>query len=257
MMIAENIRKVAPDVRIFDLPMIPPRILDIPEFFNENANAAFDTMLNAIAKRSGHFILVNAWAIYDRSSESAKYNYTSNPDHPFNRLMDKAVAAGHDVVFGAGNCGEFCPDPRCGAADHGRGNSIFGANSHPKVLTVGAVRCDRIWLGYSSQGPGKLDEQKPDLCAPSEFIENDDASTHNNGTSTATALAAGVLACLRGRWPVSVVSPEDMRDTLNQTTTRVGSAWSRETGNGILNARQAHAALEKRYGNAVALKRTG
>jgi subtilisin family serine protease len=250
MMVAANIRKIANDVRIFDLPMIPPTgIHDIPSFFKENANQAFAAMLKAIAKQSSHFILVNAWAIYDRDSEKPPGNYTNNPDHPFNQLMDEAVAAGHDVVFGAGNCGAFCPSPRCGAGDQGPGRSIFGANSHPKVLTVGAVRSDRIWLGYSSQGPGqpRLETKKPDLCAPSDFMENDDAGTSNHGTSAACALAAGVLAGLRGKWTRDAVSPERMKTILTQTTTKTSDAWSAETGYGILNARNAHDELVRLF----------
>ena len=60
-----------------------------------------------------------------------------------------------DVVFAAGNCGEFCPAPRCGKVDRVPGHSIWGANSSSAVITAGAVLTNEMWLGYSSQGPGQ------------------------------------------------------------------------------------------------------
>ena len=251
MLVAANIRAVAPEVTFFDLPMLPlNKITDVPKFFNETANEAFERMLDGIAanrksgKWPGPWVIVNAWAIYDTTSDpEGRGHYANNPLHPFNRLVDRAVAEGHDVVFGAGNCGEFCSDGRCGPHDRGPGRSILGANSHPGVLTVGAVRSDTIWLGYSSQGPGqpafgKKAERKPDLCAPSNFLQDDDAATANGGTSTACALAAGVIAALRTRW--KTLPPATMKAALNDTATPLGNGWNERTGHGVLNARGAY-----------------
>ena len=98
--------------------------------------------------------------------------------HPFIQLIDQLAAKNFDIIFCAGNCGGVCPDGRCGPNDFGPGRGIWGANAHPSVLTVGAVRTDTNWIGYSSEGPGpgrppfnKLANQKPDLCAPSHYIE--------------------------------------------------------------------------------------
>jgi len=248
MMVAANVVQAAPEARLYDLPMIPAepkRIDEIEKFFVETGVPAFTKMLDDINKRSGQWILVNAWAIFDRSSDPDG-NYTSNPAHDFNKLMDRAVAAGHDVIFGAGNCGEFCPNPRCGPNDHGPGKSIFGANSHPKVLTVGACRSDRVWLGYSSQGPGTLDPNKPDLCAPSEFTEDTNLATVNRGTSAACALTAGIVACLRSRWNSKSVSPGELKDILNRTATNENGERNDMIGNGILNASAACDALNRR-----------
>jgi subtilisin family serine protease len=260
MLVAANIRSVAPNVRLFDLPMLPKtKIEDVPKFFN-TANEAFGRMLDGIAafrrngQHPGPWILVNAWAIFDtKSDREGRENYSRNPAHPFNRLIDRAVGEGHDVVFGAGNCGAFCADSRCGAYDRGPGRSILGASSNPKVITVGAVRSDTMWLGYSSQGPGQAEfgegaKYKPDFCAPSNFVETDDAGTSNGGTSTACALTAGVVAALRTRWSARVVSPSALRDTLNATVTPIGDGWNERTGRGILNARAAF----RRLSNAKA-----
>jgi len=264
MMIAHNILKVAPEVTLWDLPLvpltssnIPTKISDIPAFLG-HAQVAFHDMLDAIADykssgaRPGPWILVNPWAIFDTKSDlpsSTGHDYINNPNHIFNRLIADVVNGGIDVVFGAGNCGQFCPDQRCGGNDRGPGHSIFGANSLPEVLTVGAVRTDGLWLGYSSQGPGqsKLARKKPDLCAPSQFCETDDGFIVNTGTSAACALATGVVAALRSEWyAVSPaqrppLSPRELKQLLIRTARKPqGPNWNNRLGYGILNAAAAY-----------------
>jgi Subtilase family len=260
MMIANNVLQVAPDVRIFDLPMVPPRITDIQDFFLHTADAAYRIMLDTIEQYQivgwfpGPWILVNAWAIYDRKSEHPPGCYTNNPSHPFNQLVAEAVRDGIDVVFCAGNCGQFCPDMRCGALDQGPGRSILGANSLEQVLTVGAVRSDSLWLGFSSEGPGQpaLATDKPDLCAASQFCDTADAFATNGGTSAASALAAGIVAGLRSNpdrdWGPGRVTPGDLKAILNTTARKTaGPRWNRRTGNGILDARAAFDQLEAQF----------
>jgi subtilisin family serine protease len=243
MKIAHNILKIAPDVTLFDLPVVPPRITDIPAYLSQ-AEAAYIAMLAAIAsgEYTGPWIVVNAWAIYDTTTDPGR-DYVDNPLHSLNQLVDYTVSQGIDVVFGAGNCGQFCPDERCGGTDRGPGHSIWGANSLDKVLTVGAVRADAMWLGYSSQGPGqrKLGESKPDLCAPSQFCENDDAHIVNTGTSTACALAAGVVAALRSKWNATEIPPDELKKLLTETARNTdGTEWNNRLGYGILNAKAAY-----------------
>jgi hypothetical protein len=251
MMVAHNIQKVAPEVTFFDLPLLPWRISDIPVFLSL-AQAAFTTMLGDIAAyrsggaHSGPWILVNPWGIFDTRTEYPKGSYTNDPNNPFNVLVSSAVQSGIDVVFAAGNCGQFCPDMRCGPADVGPGYSIWGANSLCDVLTVGAVRADAMWLGYSSQGPGQsnLDIDKPDLCAPSQFREVEDASSVNTGTSAACAMAAGVVAALRSNWDSATVSPTALKNILKATARKPiglsqGNTLSQRFGNGTIDAKAA------------------
>jgi len=159
-MIARNILSIAPRVQLFDFPMLPERITNVGNYMLW-AHAAFLFVLATIAlwRRlalvSGPWVFSNAWGIYDRRLEVFPGNYTNNPNHLYNRLVTVADNAGHDQVYAAGNCGLFCPNLRCGPGDQGPGRSILGANSHSRVLTVGAVRWDGLWLGYSSQGPGQ------------------------------------------------------------------------------------------------------
>jgi hypothetical protein len=255
MMVARNVLSVAPEARLFDLPMLPSRIVDVPVFLNQAA-VAFRTILVGIAyfKSSARFpgpwILLNAWSVYDRSTELPAGDYTNNPTHDFNLLIDRVASAGIDMVFAAGNCGQFCPSGRCGPRDRGPGDSILGANSHAAVLTVGAVRSDVMWLGYSSQGPGqpRLDQAKPDLCAPSQFRESDDAYMVNTGTSTSAALAAGVVAALRGKWDSSRVTPQQLKDILNRKARPGGGAGRDDRfGNGVLDAARAYDELESKF----------
>jgi subtilisin family serine protease len=81
---------------------------------------------------------------------------------------------------------------------------------------------------------------KPDLCAPSQFHETDDAYTGSTGTSAASALAAGVVAALRTRWDASALPPDELKMLLMLTARRrEGQEWNRQLGNGILDAAAA------------------
>jgi subtilisin family serine protease len=248
-MLVSNVLSIAPKATIFDCPAVPEEIANIRRFLS-HAHAAYSHMLAGIAhlreldpgKWSGPWILLNAWATFSRGTEHPAGDYTNNPDHPFNRMIDRTVDSGVDVIFAAGNCGQFQSSRRCGSCDQGPGHSILGANSHPKVLSVGAVRVDGLWLGYSSQGPGqpKLARHKPDLCAPSQFREMDDSYTSNTGTSAASALAAGVVAALRTTCHTSALPPDELKMLLIKTARRTqGTKWNRQLGNGILDAAAA------------------
>ena len=256
-MIARNILDMAPQAVIFDLPLIPPRITNIPLFIS-GADAIWRTVrlwiqiLRILPRWSGPWIMVNAWGIFDRASEGVLLgDYSENPAHPFNITVGETVMHDQlDVIFAAGNCGQFCPSPRCGPHDRGPGHSIYGANSHPMVLTSGAVLSDEMWLGYSSEGPGqpRLSPAKPDFCAPSNFREPRDASVLNTGTSAACALTAGVVAALRSRWPAAVVPPQALKMLLNFTARQPqGPAWNGRLGHGILDAESAFLGLASQF----------
>jgi hypothetical protein len=250
-MIARNVLDIAPEASLWDLPLLPPRIHDIQTYLCE-AHAAYARMLACIRRQGGRWVLVNAWAVFDRRSESPVGGYTENlysgrfKLHEFTQDVSGAIDDNIDVLFCAGNCGQFCPDGRCSPNDNGPGRSIWGANSFHRVLTVGAVRTDGRWIGYSSQGPGqpKLGpepdsqaiNQKPDFCVPSGFVEDHDAHTVNRGTSAATGIAAGVVAALRSKWDATAVKPERLQQVLNATARRPSStSWDPRLGNGIID----------------------
>jgi len=246
MMIAQNILSIAPKTTLFDMPLVPWAITDVPAYLN-TADSAFRQMLRDIRRwqrngtHSGPWVIVNPWGIYDAGSDP-QGDYTNNPDNPFNRLIRRAVAHGIDVIFPAGNCGQFCPDGRCGSANVGPGRDILGANSLAEVITVGAVRVDTMWLGYSSQGPGqpRLAHDKPDVCAPSQFHEAHDSFRINTGTSAACGLIAGVVTALRSRWDAGAIPPARLKQVLVDTAFQQrGSGWNERTGYGIVNAQAA------------------
>jgi subtilisin family serine protease len=257
MMIAHNILKVAPEATLFDMPLVPTKISNIQAFLSF-ADAAYSKMEIDIGlwatKFPGPWIVVNPWGIFDRKSEHPLGHYTENPHSHFNVLVANAVMRNIDVVFAAGNCGQFCPDNRCGDRDRGPSRSIWGANSLERVLTVGAVRSDGMWLGYSSQGPGqlRLGLNKPDLCAASQFCEDEDAFSINTGTSAATGLTAGIVAALRSRWSSTVVSPHQLNLILNQTARKPPAAqWNNiarhRLGHGVLDSRAAFNQLKTQF----------
>jgi subtilisin family serine protease len=250
MMIARSILDLAPEARLYDVPAVPFNKAPVSVAISE-MQAGYGSLIHAIqqlrtrAQWSGPWVLVNAWGVFDTSTDPSG-SYTRNLEshgHPLINLITKAVRDNRlDIIFSAGNCGQFCPSQRCGGGDRGPGHSIWGANAHPLVITVGAVRSDETWVGYSSQGPGPetLAVEKPDLCAPSQFCETYDAASLSSGTSASCAITAGVVAALRSNpaWDQVAVTPEALRLAL------IGSArkpfgptgWDGRLGFGILDA---------------------
>ena len=201
---------------------------------------------NQTERLQASWVLVNAWGVLNRKDDPpGPNNYGNNPDHFLNKQVTRANDLDIDVVFAAGNCGQFCPSARCGANDRGPGRSIHGANGHPDVLSVGAVRSDGIWMGYSSQGPGQpmLSLDKPDVCASSQFGEVGDFSVtgSNTGTSAACGMAAGIVAAIRNRTTPDRLSPAQLRHILRETAVApaAGPAAAKRFGQGIIDAERA------------------
>jgi Subtilase family len=269
MMMVRNILDAAPDATFYDVPLIPPRISNVTGFIGDALGAFTELRLLigflrqlGIPPWDGPWILVNAWSIFNRSTEYPPGDYTENPHHPLNVVIDDMVDDAIDIIFAAGNCGQFCPDRRCGKLDVGPGSSIFGANSHPRVLTTGAVRTDALWVGSSSEGPGQpcLFRRKPDLCAPSYFREVGDASLGNlsepfvgdtgtpfiasTGTSAACALTAGIVGAIRSGWDQYSVPPDKLRYFLNKEARKTeGPGWNERLGHGIIDVEATLSAL--------------
>jgi hypothetical protein len=173
--------------------------------------------LKLFSPYKGPWVLCNAWAVYNLTTDapvSSPLNYGQNPSNLMNRAVANLPRVGlADIVFAAGNCGQFCPDGRCGPADIGPGHSIHGVAAIADVLTVGAVRSDTLWLGYSSQGPAPagFGSAKPDLCAPSQFAHPTDWNRSYTGSSTPCALATGALAAARSYSSTEGLTPPKLR----------------------------------------------
>jgi hypothetical protein len=222
---ASLVLTVAPRARIVDLALLPSHIVTLQGAagFLSWAVAAYWILVATIPwlrrffpAYRGPWVLNNSWAVYNLSTDFPPgdfLNYGSNPNHPLNLAVAAAPLVGIDVVFAAGNCGQFCPDSRCGAGQIGLARSIYGVAALNDVLTVAAVRSDETWLGYSSQGPAdaSFGSIKPDLCAPSQFAAVGDWNRSFTGTSSACALTAGAVAARRSLVPPAAQSPPALR----------------------------------------------
>lgn len=223
-MTATDALGMAPKAKIHDI-----RISD-----NDSLSSAlqgFQWAINQHRSNGTPHILSNSWGMYQKSWAP---DYTTNPNHPFTRKVVEAMNEGIIVLFAAGNCGETCPSGRCGS-DNGPGKSIWGANGHPKVMTVGATNIKEQWIGYSSQGPAALDKDKPDFCSISHFKGYFDSDT---GTSAACPIAAGVVALLKQAKPS--LTQDEAKNALKSTAKDIGpSGFDQHSGAGIINAKAA------------------
>jgi hypothetical protein len=240
-----------PNLQLLDCPVIPDGITDLPVFLSSVAAALFSVWAVILFLQEQEpqpaqtgWVICNAWGVFDPSLEPPEAPYANNPEHPVAVVFQWLEQLCTDIVFAAGNCGQFCPNERCHPDFTGPGRSINGANALGAVLTVGAVRTDRLWLGYSGQGPGiaGMAQEKPDLCAPSQFANEDDAGP-NTGTSAACGLTAGAVALLRSAWPCFEVGPAALREVMRGTAVQPDGppGWRDRTGHGVLNlAAAAH-----------------
>src|SRR4051812_26651344 len=241
------------NVKLWDCPLLPERIEKLDTFLSY-AQTAFEQIRDKIENYrkqvpdGGPWVMVNAWGVWDTSQDfpaNSALNYSSNIDHALNKVVAELDDKRIDQVFAAGNCGQFCPSTRCGVLDRGPGRSIQGANSHPRVLSIGAVRADGLWVGYSAEGPGRLRvngqaAEKPDLCAPTLFrdelrpFDGED----NSGTSAACGVAAGVVAAARSCTSWDKLTPEELRTKLRENAVSQGDDPTSRSrfGHGILNA---------------------
>ncbi len=227
---------MCPEAKIFDIGVLknpPGTPLDVGGVIS-NAIAGFQWAIDHHKKDSTPQILSNSWNSYQ---EEWAPDYARDPNHPFTRKAVEAMREGIIVCFSAGNCGEFCQDkdPRCGS-DTGPGRSIWGANGHPEVITVGAVNVKGDLAGYSSQGPAALSSEKPDFCGITHFKGYNDPDT---GTSAATPIVAGVIGLLKCAEPK--LTQSQVKATLRKTAKDIGeSGFDRNSGYGIIRAYAAY-----------------
>jgi hypothetical protein len=223
----------APNCTLLDYPVIFPIDEGLPtiEHWLSDVFPVYNRLKSLIlnsATQKTRLVINNSWGMHYPDWDypvGDKNNYSDNPEHPFNKLVSTLEKFGADILFAAGNCGEECPDRRCETRSNGiteatRG-TIYGANSHPKVLSIGAVTVKKKRLDYSNKGPGRLEDKKPDLCAYSHFKGSKVYSRADCGTSAACAVAAGVVAAIRSIYPPSALPPAQLREILRTTAEKL------------------------------------
>ena len=196
------------------------------------------TMMLSPSPKPRRLVVNNSWGMFSPTWDfpvGHPGNYSDNPIHPFNVIVGSLEAAGADIFFAAGNCGRDCPDGRCG---FGATLPICGANSHPAVMSVAGVDTTKLRVGYSSQGPGRLSRQKPDVSAYTHFVGSEafGSGTADSGTSAASPVAAGIAAAIRTKYAPAALSPAQLRALIQRTAEDVGGVgFDHDYGWGIID----------------------
>lgn len=172
------------------------------QFLSSEIVDIYDELLRArVEKRlEGPLVITNSYALKTCFAPGELPE-----DHPYFGSILAAIDAGVFVCFAAGNNHH---DLQCGHNPSACGpNSIWGANSHDRVLSVGTVNrrltnCDpRTPHVNSSRGPGEWSRStsKPDCVAPT-YGEVPWGTTYKRmewwGSSGACPQAAGLGALL-------------------------------------------------------------
>ena len=123
---AQLVLAVAPQAKIYDLPLLPHRIRELSAFLHDAGDAfVADGPVQEAIGGSGKWVLCNAWSVYDLSGDAppgASESYEQNPDHHFTALME-ALTSGTDqphfadAVFAAGNFAAFSAPTTAAAPD--------------------------------------------------------------------------------------------------------------------------------------------
>jgi subtilisin family serine protease len=239
-MAAADVLVAAPDVTLHDYP-----------FLVQGSGSAL-VMMNAVLDQrrldGTPHVVSNSWGYYNvpRQEERPEHEIW-DIRHPLHRKIREVVQSGAIVVFAAGNCGTPCPSGDCHPSSIGPGRSIHGANSLAEVITVAAVNSNDERIGYSSEGPGMFEHEKPDVASYSHFFGNfgpgrpggTAASPFDNGTSAACPVTAGVVALLLSAKPG--LSPAVIRSAIVDGAR--GGSWNPETGHGIVDAWASYSLL--------------
>ncbi len=153
------------------------------------------------------------------------------------RAADKAVETGIIVVTSAGN----------------QGNSPWKYISAPadanNVIAVGAVDPLENYAPFSSQGPSYDGRVKPDVAAQGKeavFVSSSGSLTTGNGTSFASPITAGLVACF---WQALYDKPNT--EVIQQILQSASRYTNPDTlyGNGIPDFRLAFLKMQEKEGS--------
>jgi len=241
-MCAADVKVAAPDAILYDYPF-----LGVPN--SGGALQMFQAVLDQRLRDGTPHITNNSYGFVGIPDPASFPNHEVHDiNHPVHRKVREVIAAGVVCLFAAGNCGADCPSGACHTSGIGPGRSIHASNSLIEVITVAAVNNARERIGYSSQGPGMFELEKPDIASYSHFFGNFGpgrpggmASQFDNGTSAATPVAAGVAAMLLSAFPA--LTPAQIKDVLIRTAIG-GGGWNADFGHGVIDAGAAYKSLK-------------
>jgi hypothetical protein len=207
-----------------------------------DAIKAYNHLINVIKTSQRSLVVNNSWGMFHSSWDfpiGHLGNYSHNPSHPFNRIVGELERNGADILFAAGNCGSDCPDGRCTRNGVRETDKIYGANSHPSVLSIAGVSIEKVRVGYSTKGPGTLTRNKPDIAGYTHF-RGSGVYSADGGTSAACPVISGVIAAIRSVKGYNSAnpstSPSAIRSLVTSTAEDVSPAgFDLETGFGIID----------------------
>jgi serine protease AprX len=245
-MCAADILIAAPSARLYDYPFLgQPR--------SGGAIASFQAVLDQRRLDGTPHLTNNSYGFTGVPPKAQAPNHEIHDlNHPLHRKVREVIASGAAAFFAAGNCGRQCPSLNCQPSGIGPGQSIHASNSLREVITIAAVNSRHERIGYSSQGPGMFEPEKPDLACYSHMFGNfgpgrpggTAEQAFDNGTSAATPAACGVGALLLSAFPDT--STARLKAALVAGAGRVVSApWDPDYGRGVVNAAAAYRALDR------------
>jgi subtilisin family serine protease len=246
-MCAADVLIAAPNARLFDYPF-----LGIPT--SGGALQMFQAVLDQRRRDGTPHVTNNSYGFVGVPDPALFPNHEVHSiNHPIHRKVREVVAAGVTCLFAAGNCGQDCPSGACHPSGIGPGRSIHASNSLAEVITVAAINSRHERIGYSSQGPGMFERQKPDVGCYSHVFGNfgpgrpgGTAQPFDNGTSAATPVAAGVAAMLLSAF--KDLTPAEIKDAFVQTAINSAGGWNADFGHGIIDAGAAYRLLKGQRG---------
>lgn len=243
-MCAADVLLAAPDATLYDYPFLGPP-------FSGDALEMFQAVLEQRRLDGTPHLTNNSYGYVSVPPRDAEPDHEIwDLNHPLHRKIREVVASGAAAFFAAGNCGADCPIGDCDRSGVGPGKSIHASNSLVEVITVAAVNSQGTRIGYSSQGPGMFESQKPDIASYSHFFGNfgegrpggTGSAPFDSGTSAATPVACGVAALLLSANPAA--TPAALKAALIGGAEAVpDGGWDADLGRGIVNAGNALAAM--------------